>query len=203
MAETDTKSAVVDKASGALLAILASLAALGTLATNILLPSLPGIASSFDVPTAATGSLMSSFFATFALGQLFVGPLSDRYGRRPLVLAGLVIFVAGSIVCAVAATLSSLVIGRIIQAHRRVRILRPVAGHRPRPVLRQCARPGSLLHHGGDGGGTRLLASARQRSRSCVRLAILVCVRRGVRRCRGHLVCIRLLERRITPNAFR
>ena len=116
MAETDTKSAVVDKASGALLAILASLAALGTLATNILLPSLPGIASSFDVPTAATGSLMSSFFATFALGQLFVGPLSDRYGRRPLVLAGLVIFVAGSIVCAVAATLSSLVIGRIIQA---------------------------------------------------------------------------------------
>jgi DHA1 family bicyclomycin/chloramphenicol resistance-like MFS transporter len=116
MGEPDTKSALASTASGVLLAILASLAALGTLATNILLPSLPGIASSFDVPTAATGSLMSSFFATFALGQLFVGPLSDRYGRRPLVLAGLIIFVAGSIVCAVAATLSSLVIGRIIQA---------------------------------------------------------------------------------------
>ncbi len=116
MGEPRDKTLALGEASGSLLAILASLAALGTLATNILLPSLPGIASSFDVPTAATGSLMSSFFATFALGQLFVGPLSDRYGRRPLVLAGLIIFVAGSLVCAVAATLPSLVVGRIIQA---------------------------------------------------------------------------------------
>ena len=116
MGESRDKTLALGEASGSLLAILASLAALGTLATNILLPSLPGIASSFDVPTAATGSLMSSFFATFALGQLFVGPLSDRYGRRPLVLAGLIIFVAGSLVCAVAATLPSLVVGRIIQA---------------------------------------------------------------------------------------
>lgn len=104
------------RADGSLLAILASLAALGTLATNILLPTLPGIAASFGVQTSATGSLMSSFFATFALGQLFVGPLSDRYGRRPVVLSGLVIFLVGSIVCAVAPTLSSMVIGRIIQA---------------------------------------------------------------------------------------
>jgi MFS transporter, DHA1 family, multidrug resistance protein len=63
-----------------LLCILACLAALGTLATNILLPSLPHIAQSFMVPTPATGSMMSAFFATFALGQLFVGPLSDRTG---------------------------------------------------------------------------------------------------------------------------
>ena len=107
---------VAREASGSLLAILASLAALGTLATNILLPSLPKIANSFDVPTSATGSMMSAFFATFALGQLFVGPLSDRYGRRLAILGGLAIFIAGSIVCAVAPTLSTLVIGRIIQA---------------------------------------------------------------------------------------
>jgi len=103
-------------APGSFLAILASLAALGTLATNILLPSLPGIAGSFGAPTAATGSMMSSFFATFAVGQLFVGPLSDRYGRRPIVLGGLVVFVVGSIICALAPTLPSLVAGRIIQA---------------------------------------------------------------------------------------
>jgi MFS transporter, DHA1 family, multidrug resistance protein len=104
------------RASGYLLAILASLAALGTLATNILLPSLPHIAQSFNVPTPATGSMMSAFFATFALGQLFVGPLSDRYGRLPAVLGGLAIFVAGSIVCATAPTLSVMIVGRVVQA---------------------------------------------------------------------------------------
>lgn len=104
------------EASGSLLAILASLAALGTLATNILLPLLPGIAGSFGVPTSATGAMMSAFFATFAVGQLFVGPLSDRYGRRPVVLGGLVVFVAGSVVCTLAPTLPSLVAGRTIQA---------------------------------------------------------------------------------------
>jgi DHA1 family bicyclomycin/chloramphenicol resistance-like MFS transporter len=104
------------RASSSLLAILASLAALGTLATNILLPSLPHIAQSFNVPTPATGSMMSAFFATFALGQLFVGPLSDRYGRLPVILGGLAIFIAGSFVCAVAPSLSMIVVGRVIQA---------------------------------------------------------------------------------------
>ncbi|MFV0280990.1 MAG: multidrug effflux MFS transporter [Rhodoblastus sp.] len=99
-----------------LLAILASLAALGTLATNILLASLPGIAASFGVPTAATGAMMSAFFATFAIGQLAVGPVSDRYGRRPIILAGLAVFIAGSLLCAVATTLPVIVAGRIVQA---------------------------------------------------------------------------------------
>jgi DHA1 family bicyclomycin/chloramphenicol resistance-like MFS transporter len=108
--------ATVVKATGALLTILACLAALGTLSTNILLPSLPGIARALEVPIVSTGALMSWFFATFALGQLFVGPLSDRYGRRPLVVAGLAFFVMGSLVCAVATSLSGLVAGRIVQA---------------------------------------------------------------------------------------
>jgi DHA1 family bicyclomycin/chloramphenicol resistance-like MFS transporter len=116
MRQLDTRNTTAVEATGAPLAILASLAALGTLSTNILLPSLPAIARAFEVPTASTGSLMSWFFATFALGQLFVGPLSDRYGRRPLVVAGLVLFVAGSLVCAAATSLSGLVAGRIIQA---------------------------------------------------------------------------------------
>lgn len=104
------------KATGTLLTILACLAALGTLSTNILLPSLPGIARALEVPIVSTGALMSWFFATFALGQLFVGPLSDRYGRRLLVGIGLAFFVAGSLVCTMATSLSGLVIGRIIQA---------------------------------------------------------------------------------------
>lgn len=116
MTTIDQVSTPAQGTSVALLAILASLAAVGTLATNILLPSLPAIAATFSVPTAATGVMMSAFFATFALGQLFVGPLSDRYGRRPIVLGGLVIFTIGSLVCALAPTLEMIVVGRVIQA---------------------------------------------------------------------------------------
>jgi DHA1 family bicyclomycin/chloramphenicol resistance-like MFS transporter len=112
----DTRDTTTVETTGTLLAILASLAALGTLSTNVLLPSLPAIARAMEVSTAATGALMSWFFATFALGQLFVGPLSDRYGRRPLVLTGLAFFVAGSVICAMATSLYGLVAGRIIQA---------------------------------------------------------------------------------------
>ncbi len=113
---TSEESATATGTSGLLLAILASLAALGTLSTNILLPSLPSLAASFAIPTAATGSLMSSFFATFALGQLFVGPLSDRFGRRSIVLGGLVTFIVGSVICAMASTLDIVILGRVIQA---------------------------------------------------------------------------------------
>lgn len=116
MSTTSDDGTTTASGIGLLLAILASLAALGTLSTNILLPSLPRLAADFDVPTAATGSLMSSFFATFAIGQLFVGPLSDRFGRRPIVLSGLLIFVVGCVICTVASTLTVLIAGRVVQA---------------------------------------------------------------------------------------
>ncbi len=59
---------------------------------------------------------MSSFFVAFAFGQLLVGPLSDRFGRKWLVLGGLAVYAAGSVVCALADSLSFLVLGRVIQA---------------------------------------------------------------------------------------
>jgi DHA1 family bicyclomycin/chloramphenicol resistance-like MFS transporter len=98
------------------IAVLATLAAIGTLATNILLPSLPQMAASLHVSTAAVTSSITVFLAVFAIGQLAVGPISDRYGRRMPVLAGFVVFIAGSIWCGLAADLPSLLIGRIIQA---------------------------------------------------------------------------------------
>src|SRR5258708_33782706 len=98
------------------IAVLAALAATGTLATNILLPSLPQMAAALHVPTAAVTSSITIFLAVFAIGQLAVGPISDRYGRRVPVLAGFVVFVAGSIWCGLAADLPNLLIGRVIQA---------------------------------------------------------------------------------------
>jgi DHA1 family bicyclomycin/chloramphenicol resistance-like MFS transporter len=98
------------------IAVLATLAAIGTLATNILLPSLPQMAASLHVSTAAVTASITVFLAVFAIGQLAVGPISDRYGRRVPVLAGFVVFIAGSVWCGLAADLSNLLIGRVIQA---------------------------------------------------------------------------------------
>src|ERR1700733_9670320 len=98
------------------IAVLAALAATGTLATNILLPSLPQMAASLHVTTAEVTASITVFLAVFAIGQLAVGPISDRYGRRIPVLAGFVVFIAGSVWCGIATDLPSLLIGRVIQA---------------------------------------------------------------------------------------
>lgn len=96
--------------------VLAALAAVGTFATNILLPSLPSIAKSLNVSTAAIASTISVYLAVFAVGQLVVGPLSDRYGRWKPVVFGLVIFVVGSVWCEFSNDLPMLLVGRSIQA---------------------------------------------------------------------------------------
>ncbi|MEH2498488.1 DHA1 family bicyclomycin/chloramphenicol resistance-like MFS transporter [Bradyrhizobium sp. AZCC 1678] len=98
------------------IAVLAGLAATGTLATNILLPSLPQMAATLNVTSAAVTSAITIFLAVFAVGQLAVGPISDRYGRRWPVLIGFGVFFAGSVWCALATDLTSLLIGRVIQA---------------------------------------------------------------------------------------
>jgi DHA1 family bicyclomycin/chloramphenicol resistance-like MFS transporter len=98
------------------IAVLAALAATGTLATNILLPSLPQMAAALNVTSAAVTSAITVFLAVFAVGQLAVGPISDRYGRRWPVLIGFGVFFIGSVWCALATDLSSLLAGRVIQA---------------------------------------------------------------------------------------
>ena len=102
--------------TGGILFLLAGLAALGALATNIILPAFPRIGAELAISSPELGLLLSSFFVAFALGQLVAGPLSDRFGRKPLVLGGLAVFAAGSVVCALADTLPVLVLGRVIQA---------------------------------------------------------------------------------------
>lgn len=97
-------------------AVLAALASVGTLATNILLPSLPQMAGALNVSTSAVTATITIFLLVFALGQLVVGPISDRYGRRIPVIAGFAIFIAGSVWCGLATDLPSLLVGRAIQA---------------------------------------------------------------------------------------
>ncbi|BES85195.1 Bcr/CflA family drug resistance efflux transporter [Pectobacterium araliae] len=115
--KTETPTSLIHRSlSGELLFLLAGLAALGALATNIILPAFPNIGITLGVSSMALSATLSSFFVTFALGQLFVGPLSDRFGRKWLVLGGLITFMIGSAICALATTLPQLIGGRIIQA---------------------------------------------------------------------------------------
>ena len=101
---------------GLQVAVLAALSASGTLATNILLPSLPNIAVAVGVSSAQVTGAITIFLAMFALGQLVVGPVSDRFGRRVPVMIGFAVFFAGSIWCALANDLAALLIGRVVQA---------------------------------------------------------------------------------------
>ncbi|MFL5158739.1 MAG: multidrug effflux MFS transporter [Microvirga sp.] len=104
------------KLTAGLLVLLAGLAAIGALSTNIILPSFPSIGVALNVPARDLGLTLSSFFVAFAIGQLFVGPLSDRYGRRWFVLGGLAVFIIGSAICGGAESFPMLIVGRIIQA---------------------------------------------------------------------------------------
>jgi DHA1 family bicyclomycin/chloramphenicol resistance-like MFS transporter len=116
LAPTAETAPVQTSSTGLQIAVLAALASIGTLATNIMLPSLPQMAGALHVTTAAVTSAITIFLAVFACGQLLVGPISDRYGRRLPVLAGFAVFVVGSIWCGMATDLPALLTGRAIQA---------------------------------------------------------------------------------------
>jgi DHA1 family bicyclomycin/chloramphenicol resistance-like MFS transporter len=102
--------------TGRVVALLAGLAAIGMLSTNIILPAFPVIGDELGVTARELGLTFASYFVTFALGQLVVGPLADRYGRQKLVLGGLSVFIVGTVIAGLATTLDVMIAGRIVQA---------------------------------------------------------------------------------------
>ncbi len=94
----------------------AIIGSIGTFGLHVLLPALPAIATAMGTNPAAAQLLISLSLVAIAFGNLVIAPLSDRYGRRPVVLAGLGLFVAGSLAGIVAPSLKLLVIARIVQA---------------------------------------------------------------------------------------
>lgn len=96
--------------------ILASLSAFAPFATDMYLASFPLLAKSFDTDLGTVQLGLSVFFLGLALGQLFYGPLIDRFGRKPPLLAGIVLFVATSLLIAVAPSIESFIALRFLQA---------------------------------------------------------------------------------------
>jgi DHA1 family bicyclomycin/chloramphenicol resistance-like MFS transporter len=96
--------------------LLVAVTATGSLALNIFVPSVPGLVVYFDSDLATVQLALSLYLVGVAVGQLVYGPLSDQFGRRPVLLAGLVIYVLGGLGCALAPTVHILVAGRVFQA---------------------------------------------------------------------------------------
>ena len=83
---------------------------------QILLPALPIIRSTYTVSSEVAQLTLSLSMLAIAIGTLFFGPMSDKYGRRPIMLLGLSITIAGSIACWLANSIEWLIVGRFIQA---------------------------------------------------------------------------------------
>ncbi|WP_027910499.1 Bcr/CflA family multidrug efflux MFS transporter [Pseudomonas sp. URMO17WK12:I4] len=99
-----------------LIVLLAALTAFGPLSIDLYLPSLPLIASDLQANQASVQLSISVFLAGLCLGMLLYGPLSDRFGRRPLLLFGISLYVVASLGCALADRVEALLLWRFLQA---------------------------------------------------------------------------------------
>lgn len=98
------------------LVLMGLLTALGPLAIDMYLPAFPAIAQGLNASTGDVERTLASYLLGLALAQLFYGPLADRYGRKPPLLLGLLIFTIASMACAMASSIEQLSFWRIAQA---------------------------------------------------------------------------------------
>lgn len=97
-------------------ALIIALVATGPLSTDMYLPALPDIRRAFSVDTAAVQMTLSIFLVGLALAHLILGPLSDRFGRRPVLIGGMALYALASIACVFAPTIELLMAARFVQA---------------------------------------------------------------------------------------
>jgi len=101
---------------GRFILLLGALVAFGPLAIDLYLPALPAIAAGLAASPEAVQSSITVFLAGFAVGMLFYGPISDRYGRRTVMLTGIALFALASLACLLATAVEQLILARFVQA---------------------------------------------------------------------------------------
>jgi DHA1 family bicyclomycin/chloramphenicol resistance-like MFS transporter len=110
------KAAAMPPTPWAMVILLGALTAFAPISIDMYLPSLPAIGADFHVQPGAAQASLAAFFVGLALGQFFYGPASDRWGRRGPLFAGIGLYIAASVVCALAPSLPVLIGARFFQA---------------------------------------------------------------------------------------
>ena len=95
--------------------LLAFMTAMGPISTDLYVPALPQLATEFGVTPARVQWTLSSYLMGFAVGQLAYGPLSDKYGRKPLLMLGFAAYLIGTIASAFATSIEGLTLARMLQ----------------------------------------------------------------------------------------
>lgn len=98
-----------------LIALLSALVMLGQASTSLYVPSLPSLGAALGADPTRVKLTMTAYLLAFAVGQLVYGPLSDRFGRRPVLLAGIAIFSTATLACAAAPSIDALIAARALQ----------------------------------------------------------------------------------------
>ena len=112
----DTVAAKLAPSPRGLILLLGLLTAFGPLSIDLYLPAFPAIAHEFGVDITAVQYTLAAYNVGLALGQLLYGPLADQWGRKPSLLAGLTLYAGAALGCALAPSISSLVLLRVVQA---------------------------------------------------------------------------------------
>lgn len=101
---------------GRFVLLLGALVAFGPLAIDLYLPALPAIGAGLAASAEKVQLSITVFLAGFSLGMLFYGPISDRYGRRTVMLTGIALFALASLACMLATSVDQLIVARFVQA---------------------------------------------------------------------------------------
>ena len=112
----NTGASALATPSWQLLAVLSLLMGFASISTDLYLPAMPEMSRSLHSNAGMVAFTISGYLIGFSLGQLLWGPISDRYGRRPSVAIGLVLFVIGSAGCALSGNVLTIIGWRILQA---------------------------------------------------------------------------------------